>query len=135
EDRKKYGDVQAHESVESLGEGFFSQPCILADKGEESLRYIQRLRSRIKRDNEKAFFTAKTAVEVDDNIADILASLRKYGLCILTGELENFSKDEGFLSPTNKLSINKVYELHSRLSAGEKITDILNCSEIGEFLT
>lgn len=135
EERKQYGDVQAHESVESLGEAFFSQTCILGPKGKVSFRYIQKLRARIRNENQKEFYTAKTAAELNrNNIPAVLKGLRENGVCILTGELEHASRNQTFLSPTKKLTLNRVYDLHSRLSAGEKITDVFDCGEITEFL-
>lgn len=54
---------------------------------------------------------------------------------MLSGEIEHLSRDTSFLSPEdNKLSLDKVYELNSRLASGTKITDLIDTTEIEEFL-
>ncbi len=135
EHREKYG-AKAHESIINLGAEFFSQNCIFGENGNRIFSKIERVRSSLKANNEKEFYTAKHISNFPGNkeLARLLNDLRQNGVCILDGELEDLSKENSFISSENKLSIEKVYELNSRLSEGQKITDLFEVSEIGNFL-
>ena len=135
EDYRKYPNAKPHESVESLGPDFYKQKCTFSNEGPTILAKIQKLRSTLKKSNEQAFYTAKTAdTFLNPEITKALHFLRENGLCILDGQIENLSKKEVFLSPSNKLTLDKVYELNGRLESGEKITDLFDVKEIDEFL-
>jgi len=136
EERKRYGDdVKAHASVVSLGEAFFRQSCTFDDRGGKVYGRLQRLRSEIKATEEEAFYTAKTSSELTHQSVPLaLSHLRSNGLCILSGEIENCSLDEGFVSPQKKLSLDKVFDISERLSSGVSITDLFDTSEIRDFL-
>jgi putative ATP-dependent endonuclease of the OLD family len=135
EDRRNYGDVKAHQSVENLAVEFFSQPCIYGSKGGGALKGLRVMRERIKKADESAFYLAKSVKEVPEkNLADTLQKLRTHGVGILSGELESLCKD-GFVSPKNKLSLNRTFDLNARLASGEKISDIFDVTELVEVLT
>lgn len=135
EDRRNYGDVKPHQSVENLAVEFFSQPCIYGGKGEAALKGLRGLRERIKKTEESAFYLAKSVVEVPEkNLPDTLQKLRTHGIGILSGELESLCKD-GFVSPKNKLNLNRTFDLNARLASGERISDIFDVTEIAEVLT
>jgi putative ATP-dependent endonuclease of OLD family len=135
EDRQQYGEVKAHHSVASLDVDFFAQSCIYGDKGRGALRGLQALRDRIRKVDESAFYLAKCANEVSEpNLLETLQKLRRNGVGILSGEIETFCKD-GFVSPKNKLNLNRTFDLNARLARGEKISDIFDVTEIAEVLT
>lgn len=135
DDREKYGDVKAHQSVAGLDLEFFAQPCIYGDKGQACLKGLHNLRERIRKNDEGAFYLAKSASDVSEpNLLVTLQKLRKNGVGILSGELESFCKD-GFVSHNNKLSLNRTFDLNARLASGEKISDIFDVTELSEILT
>jgi putative ATP-dependent endonuclease of the OLD family len=119
----------------SLGADFFNQECTFGAAGAKAYQFIEKLRGQIKEADEAAFYTAKTAAQVSQaNIPQVLERLRSNGVCILSGEVESCSKDYAFVSPYDKLTLEKVYALNQRLVDGEKVTDIVAMGEIGEFL-
>ncbi len=123
------------EHLLSLSDTFFDQECTFGATGAKAKQFIEKLRSQIKDLDAAAFYTAKSATQVSHpNIQQVLDRLRSNGVGILSGELENLSKDYAFLSPLEGLSLEKVYALHQRLMSGEKIGDLLLTSEIGDFL-
>lgn len=131
---KEYG-AKPQPHLLSLGADFFNQECTFGSAGAKAYQFIEKLRSQIKETNEQAFYTAKTASQLNQsNIQQVLDRLRSNGVCILSGELENLSKDYTFVSPYDKLTLEKVYALNQRLVDGEKITDIIATSEINDFL-
>jgi predicted ATPase len=135
DDRKKYGDVRASESLQSLGVKFFKQSCIFGDDGVKAYSNITRLRRKLKESNEEAFYMAKTFdVFADIPLTEELSNLRQNGICILPGEIENLSKDKTFISPTNKLSLDKVYEINARLLDDPKISSLFDTQTLVEFL-
>jgi predicted ATP-dependent endonuclease of OLD family len=135
DDRKKYGEVKAHQSVAALDLDFFAQPCVYGSKGKACLKGLNELRERIRKTDESAFYLAKSANDVSEpNLLDKLQNLRKHGVGILSGELESFCKD-GFVSRNRKLSLNRTFELNFRLAGGEKISDIFDVTELVEVLT
>ena len=80
-------------------------------------------------------YLAKCANEVSEpNLLETLQKLRRNGVGILSGEIETFCKD-GFVSPKNKLNLNRTFDLNARLARGEKISDIFDVTEIAEVLT
>ena len=135
DERKKY-DAKLHDSIQSLGETFFTQDYILGRDGIQVYREIVKLRARIKNEEEQAFYTAKSLNSCKNpDIGQLLEKLRNNGVCILTGETEDLSKDPSFIkSVGERLSLEKIHELHGRLSKGESITDLFEVSEISEFL-
>jgi len=135
-EREKYG-AKAHESIQSLGESFFAQGCLFGENGQEVFRRLVKLRSDLKNKEEEAFYTAKTALEFKSvNVSPKLEYLRKNGVCILNGAIEHLSKVPSFLTPEdNKLSLDKIYDMKARIASGEKISDLIDTSEISEFLS
>jgi putative ATP-dependent endonuclease of OLD family len=136
DDRRKYGDVGAHESLVSLPQDFFSQKCVWGDKGPSIYKQLQRLREKIKNTDPKAFYTAKKVDEVaveGVDLPDGLSKLRQHGVGILSGEIESLCLD-GSVSSAKKLSLDAVFELNSRIANGEKISDIFDITELLEVL-
>lgn len=132
-DREKY-KKKSHQSIINLGSNFFKQEYIFGKDGVKIVSELQILRQDLKRDNEEAFYTAKNqSCFKNPRISATLKTLRKNGICILSGEIEDCSRDP-FISPKDKLSLDKIYELNSRLASGEKITDLFDVSEINDFL-
>lgn len=123
------------ENLMNLSSEFYYQPCTFAEAGEKARQFIEKLRSQIKELDASAFYTAKSAVQISHpHIQQVLDRLRSNGVCILSGELENLSKDYSLFSPLNRMSLETVYALHQRLTRGEKISDFILTSEIQDFL-
>jgi len=136
EERNKYGDVKAHESLVSLPPQFFSQGCMYGDKGEVVLRKLQRLREKIRNTDPKTFYLAKKVDEVKldgVDLPDILSKLRQRGIGILSGEVEDSCRD-GTVSSKNKLNLDAVFELNARIANGESISKIFDVDELVEVL-
>ena len=133
-ERDKYG-AKAHENILSVGETFFCQDCILKDQGKKAYSFLQKLREELKKEEERAFYTAKRLDQCcNSKLPQVLSNLRKNGICILSGEIEDCSKDGSFMSQNDKLSLDKIFDLNERLTSGTKIMDLLETTEIQEFL-
>jgi predicted ATP-dependent endonuclease of OLD family len=129
-----YG-AQPQEHLLSLEDAFFDQECTFGATGAKARQFIEKLRTQIKDLSESAFYTAKSAVQIaHPNIQQVLDRMRSNGVGILSGELETLSKDYAFLSPSDGLTLTKLYALNERLRRGEKITDVLLTGEISDFL-
>jgi hypothetical protein len=63
----------------------------------------------------------------------ILSKLRQRGVGILSGEVED-SYQDGSVSGKNKLNLDAVFELNSRIANGENISDIFDIAELIEVL-
>jgi hypothetical protein len=123
------------EHLLSLSDDFFNQECTFGATGAKAKQFIEKLRSQIKDLDAASFYTAKSAAQIaHPNLQQVLDRLRSNGVCILSGELENLSKDYAFLSPMDSLSLEKVYALNHRLMSGERISDVLLTSEMSDFL-
>lgn len=141
-DKYKTNGVKKHESILSLTNDFFEQNCILGKKGNDIFKKIQKLRADIKKNHEREFYLAKSLDDFKQieyanfkDLNELLKTLRIAGVCILTRQIEAFSKDSIFLSPKNKLDLNKIFDISQRIESGEKISSILDTSEIEEFLS
>lgn len=133
-ERNTYGK-KAHESIENLGKNFFTKEYIFGERGTLKLSELQKLRNRIKQEDEKAFYKAKKINDINHpDLPETLSDLRKNGVCILAGEIESLCKDTSFLSTGSKLDLDKIYDLNSRLANGTKITEIFETKELEEFL-
>lgn len=129
-----YG-AQAQANLLSLEDAFFAQECTFGAAGEKARQFIEKLRTQIKELDPSAFFTAKAAGQIaHPNIQQVLDRLRSNGVGILSGELESLTKDYAFLSPSDPLTLAKIYALNERLGRGETISDLLLVSEISAFL-
>lgn len=134
-DTAKEHNAEPQEHLLSLGADFFNQECTFGVAGAKAYQFIEKLRSQIKDTDEKAFYTAISAAQLNQaNIQQVLDRLRLNGVCILSGELEHLSKDYTLLSPYNKLTLEKVYAINQRLVAGGKISDVVATGELVEFL-
>ncbi len=126
---------EPHECILNAGEGLFEQTCTLGSEGLEVFAKVQRFRGDLRTKDEKLFYTAKRASEIErKDLRDLLKVLRINGICILSGEIEHFCKDPGMLSQAGKINLEKVFELNMRLSAGAKMVDLFDTAEIADFL-
>ena len=133
--RKTY-DAKAHDSVVNLPSELFGQARLLGKRSRAVIKQLQRVREIVKERAEKEFYQAKRAVEIPfEGIAALTSALRKAGLGLLDGELEDLSKDPTFLSATNKMSLDKIYRIRSRLIAGEKLSSFIDISQLHEFFS
>ena len=124
-----------HKHIINLGSNYLSQPYICGNRAVDRIREIQLIRDELKRENKVAFYKDKTSSSfTNSKLPKLLSDLTKDGICILSGEIENLSKDPAFISPSQKLSLDKIFELNARLAAGKKITDLFECNEIREFI-
>jgi hypothetical protein len=123
---KKYGG-KAHKSLCDLPVRFFEQPFIFGKYGGPALKVLESLRKSIREANTAGFYSAKTTAELGLNgLAGVLKVLRKAGIGILDGEIENLNKDGTFMSASNKLNLDKVYDLRKRLMGGDEIEAIID---------
>lgn len=126
-----------HKSVGHLPIAFFSQQCIFSNQATAEIEKIKTIRQNIKTNTEKLFYTAKTLKEFDseDEIEDCITNLRKHGIGILSGEIENLSKDEAIIAPaTIKLSNKKIFQVNQLINDGKKASEIFETKEVEEFL-
>jgi hypothetical protein len=122
--------------VESLPEKFFKQESIFGSN-EEHITFIKKYRAELKQSNEQIFYTGNSTKDIPNNekLIEALKELRKHGLGILNSEIEDLSKDKQLLNTTNKLSLDKIFEISSLLTnGGKKISDIIDITQIDEFL-
>lgn len=134
DDRKKYGDVPAHESILNLHLSVFSQSCMFGKHASSAISHLTKLRNAIKDSDERAFYTAKHRDQIDHaEIGKTLSIFRQNGICILDGQIENCCKDETFISPTKKLDLKRVYELKEKLTVGGKMSDIFDLTQFQPF--
>ncbi len=142
EERKTYG-AASQESLLNLGEAFLSQPCIFGKYGGKAETTIEKVRDEIKQSAEASFYQAKQIGELRGKLPDtvqaqtvkLLTTLREHGICLLEGEIEDYSNDPMFISsPDNKLTLDKVYELNARVGAGVAITSLFQTEQIQQFL-
>lgn len=134
DDATIYGaQPQAH--LLSLEDAFFAQECTFGGAGEKARQFIEKLRTQIKDLDVSAFYTAKAAAQIGHpNIQQVLDRLRSNGVGILSGALESLTKDYAFLSPSDPLTLAKIYALNERLGRGEPISELLLITEISAFL-
>jgi hypothetical protein len=128
--------VKPHESLVSLSPEFFAQECVYGEKGAAVHKKLQSLREKIRNSDPKVFYLAKRADEVNVDgidLPDILSKLRQHGVGILSGEIEDSCQD-GSVSGKNKLNLDAVFELNSRIANGENISDIFDITELIEML-
>jgi len=131
---KKY-NAKAHESVANLPQAFFEQRGTFGENGNEVLRQLVNLRSKLRGQAERAFFTATRAADVPlTGLLGVVAALREGGLCLLDGQIEDLSLEPTFLSGTNKLNLDKVYRIRARLIEGERLSSFMRLEEVQKFL-
>jgi putative ATP-dependent endonuclease of the OLD family len=122
--------AKAHESILSLGKGFFAQSCVCGAKGIEMYSRLQKRRVVLKRDAEEAFYKATRVDEIqDEDVPVLLQELRAYGVGLLSGQVEDLCID-GSLSASRKLSMERIFKLNRRLASGTPITDIFDVTDI-----
>jgi hypothetical protein len=89
------------------------------------------------------FYTAKQLTDLKEitdeqnykKFEKFLQYLRQKGICILTGEIEHFSKvDEISASDGQKLNMDKIFKINAKLNNGTNITEIFQIDEILEFI-
>lgn len=135
----KYGSKPS-ESIQSLGLKFFAQSCTFDSEGEEVFKKIQRTRSQLKASYEKEFYLASNIDElpkVKENAVIFFKTLRKHGICILDGEVEDLSLDSTLVSPkSRKLSNDSIYEISEIVNKNKmkNISEIFQTDEIESFL-
>ena len=135
---KKYEGAKCHENIENLGEKFFNSRFGESEK--EIFGWVAKIRNIIKQNYEEKFYTAKSMEEFRseekfDKLEYLLKTLRTKGICILSGEIESFfNEDFQSVSETQKLSLEKIFEINSLLNQGCKISSIFNIEEIKDFL-
>ena len=129
-------DAKNHENILHCGLDFFSQPCLFGPNGKEAEKRISQIRNDLKASDESKFYLAKSAAEFGDpQLLTTLSNMRQKGIGILDGEIEHLSKDQSFLSPgSKKLKLEKVFDLNARLTDGERLDDILDTTQVLEFL-
>ncbi len=126
-----------HNSLASLNPSFFEQKSVFGSDGKKILIEISRIRQEIKTKQEKNFYLAKKVSELDNykKYLTFIEKLRKHGIGILNGEIEDLSISHDFMSSNNKLKLDKVFEINRLLvSKDKKISDLFVLEEVEEFL-
>jgi hypothetical protein len=94
---------------------------------------VEKLRRLLKRDEEEVFYTAMRSADVKNgSVPDLLKDLRKQGILILTGQIEDCCTDWTF-TQSKKLSLERIFKVNRRLARGEDVTDIFDPSEFRDF--
>lgn len=136
DDATKYG-AKPHDSIQSLGDRYFSQDCIYGKAGKGVFGKIQKARTEVKSEEEDKFYTAKSVgelVKTNGKIKDGLAQMRQKGTCILDSDIEGLFKDSAFLHE-GKVTLNSVFEINKALKLdGKSIDEIINLAQIEEFI-
>ncbi|MBE0069277.1 ATP-dependent nuclease [Thermoanaerobacterium thermosaccharolyticum] len=134
---KSYG-VDCHESIANISDSLFEQK--FNKDYVKVISKISKIRNKIKSDYEERFYTAKNIKEFDDSIyynklKDFLKYLRHHVICILSGDIESiFNKGVLNLDKNNKLTMERIFEINSKIANDFKISDIVDVEEIKEFL-
>lgn len=129
---------QCHESLQSIHEAFWKQDVTYGKNFLKAINLVKKFREEIKKNQEQKFFLATKVSELTDkkgNYSIFLSDLRKHGVGILNGQIEDLSKNSTILSPSNKLDIQKVFQINEMIvQNGMKISDLLETSMVKEFL-
>jgi putative ATP-dependent endonuclease of OLD family len=134
DERKEY-EAKPHDSLESLGQEFFCRTEVCGENGKKAFCYIQKIRAEIKANSPQEFYTAKSISEVThDNVVRLVEGLRRNGVCILDGEIEDVFIDRDVLPVGKKLSLQKIFQINRLLLDGRPIDEIVDCSILKEFL-
>lgn len=134
---KAFGPL--HESVLNLPSRFFFEDYIFGDSESKIQSRLDKWRNEIKNQNLELFYTAKKSLEIPDelsreNIDGLLQELRTHGICVLSGEIEDlFTSNSGFSN--KKLSYDEIYKLKSQLDSGVSLKDLIDTSELSDFLS
>jgi predicted ATP-dependent endonuclease of OLD family len=136
-EREEYG-AKAHDSVLNLDDSFFCQDCLYGDNGTTMKGKLAKFRTGLKNADPKSFYTASQVSDVEDEeylelLRQQLPSLRKGGLGILSGEIEDFFSDKTLLNG-GKLDLEAVYSMNDRRAEGATVGDFLDHEEIRDFL-
>lgn len=131
-------NAPAHDSVLNLGIEFLSQECLFGTKGRWVQGVIEKVRNQIKKVEPEAFYTAVRASQIEEEEASkqidrLIQGSRSWGLCILSGQIEDAFTDPYFVG-AGKLTLEKVYDLNKRLASGTPAGSLLDLSEIDPFL-
>ncbi len=134
---KSYG-VDCHESIANISDSLFEQK--FNKDYVKVISKISKIRNKIKSNYEERFYTAKNIKEFEDSVyynslKEFLKYLRQHGICILSGDIESiFNKGVLNLDKNNKLTIERIFEINSKIANDFKISDIVDVDEIKEFL-
>ncbi len=134
---KSYG-ADCHESIANISDSLFEQK--FNKDYEKVISIISKIRNKIKLNYEERFYTAKNIEEFGDSayynrLKDFLKYLRQHGICILSGDIESiFNKGVLNLDKNNKLTMERIFEINSKIANDFKISDIVDVEEIKEFL-
>ena len=131
--------TKAHESVLNLPLKFFEQIQLFGSKANKTISKITKLRNALKDSYPKVFYEGKSLLDIPDgnlrrDFYELLKELRCQGLCILSGEIENFFI--GSPKFTNgKLAFDDIYEIKTLLDSGSRISELIDMTEIKTFLS
>ena len=137
DDRKLYS-AKAHKSAESLPSGFFKQRLEKSD-GDKIYSRIQKFRAYIKSGNSEAFYKCKTLEELissttvsEGNYASLKNDLSRAGLFILDTEIEGLFQNDDLINVASreKFDSDAVFDLHTALNNGRRITEYLVCEDL-----
>ena len=128
-------NAPAHDSICSLPQRYYEQNCIYGKHGRQVVGLLNGMRAKIKRNSRREFYTGKIIADVTlPNLNAVTALLRQHGIGILDGDIECYSLDQGFLSLTNKITLDKLYQIRSQLSQGRNASQIFDNRHVREFI-
>ena len=128
-------NANAHESVENLP----LERIVKVDAGK--LRsMVTKLRREIKEKYPELFYTAKKISDFDDEdikekIKNVLEELRRKGIWILDGEIEEYIRDKSVLSNKSKFNQNSIFKVSELVTNRYKgIDEIFEQAEFEKFI-
>jgi AAA15 family ATPase/GTPase len=133
-EREQYG-AKAHDTLGNLPEAFFSQ-LPLVENGPELLSCIHRVRSYLKANKQREFYTAKAVSELCiEPLQPALKQLRLAGIGVLDAELESLSLDTTLITGSSKVDLACLQEIARRLAEGQRFSTLFDLMQIREFLS
>ncbi len=132
----KYPDSKAHKTMQELDEAIFLQPHIDQEAARRLISQIKTTRERLRGDHEALFYTSDKASDFNDpSLTELASNLRKIGVGILDGQIEDLSLDPSIVrSGSKKLKKENIHQLREAISSGRKCSELFDLNSIEEFL-
>jgi hypothetical protein len=93
------------------------------------------MRQKIKDNEEENFYKAKSVHEIKtQGVKELVGELRRNGIGILDGEIENLFLNDVYLNSHGKLDLEGIFKISSEIISGKSITEIIDTKNIEDFL-
>lgn len=134
--KDEYKSAKCHKSLQELDVSIFVQPYIGATAGMRLLERIKSMRTKLRTENERAFYTGDdVSLFSEPGLLELTSDLRKAGIGVLNGQVEDLSRDHSLVKKgSKKLSKDSIYQLREAIAAGRKCSDIFDLRQFDEFL-